>query len=197
MNTPILHRCFVTAKAAILRALSLINTSNPRENFMATTALKGTPVNTNGDLPAVGSTVPTFTLSNVDLSDLTYGDLSGKRVIFNVFPSVDTPTCAQSVRTFNEEAGALENTVVVCVSQDLPFAMARFCGAEGLSNVVSASAFRSTFAEDFGLKLLDSKLAGLTARAIIVLDTDGKVLHTELVPEIANEPDYAAAKAVL
>lgn len=164
---------------------------------MATTALKGTPVNTNADLPAVGSTAPAFTLSNVDLSDLTTASLAGKRVILNVFPSVDTPTCAQSVRTFNEDASQLDNTAVVCVSQDLPFAMARFCGAEGLNNVVSASAFRSTFAEDFGVKLLDSKLAGLTARAIVVLDTDGKVLHTELVPEIANEPDYAAAKAVL
>ena len=164
---------------------------------MATTALKGNPVNTNSDLPAVGTQVPAFTLTNVDLSELNSSELSGKRVILNVFPSVDTPTCAQSVRAFNAEASQLDNTVVVCVSQDLPFAMARFCGAEGLDNVVSASAFRSSFAEDFGLKLLDSKLAGLTARAVIVLDEKGTVLHTELVAEIANEPDYLAAKAVL
>ncbi|HEY7774639.1 MAG TPA: thiol peroxidase [Marinagarivorans sp.] len=164
---------------------------------MAITALKGNPVQTNGDLPVVGSTLPDFTLSKVDLSDLTYSELADKRIIFNIFPSVDTPTCAQSVRTFNEEVGQLDNTVVVCVSQDLPFAMARFCGAEGLDNVISASAFRSTFAEDFGVRLMESKLAGLTARAIIVVDTDGKILHTELVPEISSEPDYAAAKAVL
>lgn len=164
---------------------------------MAITALKGNPVNTNSDLPSVGAQAPAFTLTAVDLTELSSSEFTGKRVILNVFPSVDTPTCAQSVRTFNEEASQLDNTVVVCVSQDLPFAMARFCGAEGLDNVVSASAFRSSFAEDFGLKLLESKLAGLTARAVIVLDEKGTVLHTELVSEIANEPDYSAAKAVL
>lgn len=164
---------------------------------MAITALKGNPVNTNSDLPAVGTQAPAFTLTKVDLSELNSSELTGKRVILNVFPSVDTPTCAQSVRAFNAEASQLDNTVVVCVSQDLPFAMARFCGAEGLDNVVSASAFRSSFADDFGLKLLDSKLAGLTARAVIVLDEKGTVLHTELVAEIANEPNYLAAKAVL
>ena len=164
---------------------------------MAITALKGNPVNTNSDLPTVGAQAPAFTLTAVDLTELSSSELTGKRVILNVFPSIDTPTCAQSVRTFNEEASQLDNTIVVCVSQDLPFAMARFCGAEGLDNVVSASAFRSSFAEDFGLKLLESKLAGLTARAVIVLDEKGTVLHTELVSEIANEPDYSAAKAVL
>jgi thiol peroxidase len=164
---------------------------------MATTALKGTPVSTNSDLPSVGQLAPAFTLCKVDLSDITNAELAGKRVVLNVFPSIDTPTCAQSVRTFNEEASKLENTLVLCVSQDLPFAMARFCGAEGLSNVISASAFRSSFAEDFGLKLLESKLAGLTARAVIVLDVNGAVLHTELVAEIAQEPNYAAALAAL
>lgn len=164
---------------------------------MATTALKGNPVNTSGDLPAVGSTAPAFTLSNTDLSDLTLSSLQGTRVVLNIFPSVDTPTCAQSVRTFNEQASTVANTKVVCISQDLPFAMARFCGAEGLDNVVSASAFRSSFAEDYGVKLLDSKLAGLTARAVIVVDENAKVLHCELVPEIANEPDYDAALKVL
>ena len=164
---------------------------------MATTALKGTPVNTNADLPVVGQQAPAFTLCKVDLSGITNTELAGQRVVLNVFPSIDTPTCAQSVRTFNEEASKLDNTLVLCVSQDLPFAMARFCGAEGLTHVISASAFRSSFAEDFGLKLLESKLAGLTARAVIVLDTNGTVLHTELVPEIAQEPNYAAALAAL
>ena len=117
--------------------------------------------------------------------------------MLNIFPSVDTPTCAQSVRTFNEQASTLTNTKVVCVSQDLPFAMARFCGAEGLDNVVSASAFRSSFAQDYGVKLLESKLAGLTARAVIVLDENAKVLHCELVSEIASEPNYDAALKVL
>lgn len=164
---------------------------------MATTALKGNPVNTSGDLPAVGAVAPAFTLSNTDLSDLTLSSLQGTRVVLNIFPSVDTPTCAQSVRTFNEQASTLTNTKVVCVSQDLPFAMARFCGAEGLDNVVSASAFRSSFAQDYGVKLLESKLAGLTARAVIVLDENAKVLHCELVSEIASEPSYDAALKVL
>lgn len=164
---------------------------------MATTALKGNPVNTSGDLPAVGAAAPAFTLSNTDLSDLTLSSLQGTRVVLNIFPSVDTPTCAQSVRTFNEQASTLTNTKVVCVSQDLPFAMARFCGAEGLDNVVSASAFRSSFAEDYGVKLLESKLAGLTARAVIVLDESAKVLHCELVSEIASEPNYDAALKAL
>lgn len=164
---------------------------------MATTALKGNPVNTSGDLPSVGEAAPAFTLSNTDLSDLTLSSLQGTRVVLNIFPSVDTPTCAQSVRTFNEQASTLTNTKVVCVSQDLPFAMARFCGAEGLDNVVSASAFRSSFAEDYGVKLLESKLAGLTARAVIVLDENAKVLHCELVSEIASEPNYDAALKAL
>lgn len=164
---------------------------------MATTALKGNPVNTSGDLPAVGAKAPAFTLSNTDLSDLTLESLQGTRVVLNIFPSIDTPTCAQSVRTFNEQASKLSNTKVVCVSQDLPFAMARFCGAEGLDNVVSASAFRSSFAADYGVKLLDSKLAGLTARAVIVLDEAGSVLHCELVSEIASEPNYDAALSAL
>lgn len=164
---------------------------------MATTALKGNPVNTSGDLPEVGAKAPAFTLSNTDLSDLTLESLQGTRVVLNIFPSIDTPTCAQSVRTFNEQASKLSNTKVVCVSQDLPFAMARFCGAEGLDNVVSASAFRSSFAADYGVKLLDSKLAGLTARAVIVLDEAGSVLHCELVSEIASEPNYDAALSAL
>ena len=164
---------------------------------MAEVTLGGNPVNTNGDLPAVGSAAPAFTLTAGDLSDLTNADLAGQNVVLNIFPSVDTPTCATSVRTFNERAAGLENTTVVCVSADLPFAQGRFCGAEGIENVSNASAFRSSFGEDFGVTMADSPLAGLFARAVVVLDADGKVLHSQLVGEIAEEPDYDAAIAAL
>lgn len=164
---------------------------------MATVTLKGNPFNTNGNLPATGSKAPGFNLVKTDLSEVSGESLAGKRVVLNIFPSVDTPTCAQSVRTFNAQASSLDNTVVVCASQDLPFALARFCGAEGLSNVIPASAFRSDFAVNYGVKMVDGPLAGLTARAVVVLDTDGKVLHTELVSEIANEPNYDAALKAL
>ncbi|MFC6441404.1 thiol peroxidase [Bowmanella sp. JS7-9] len=164
---------------------------------MASVTLKGNPFNTTGDLPAVGSKAPAFDLVKTDLSPATSADFSGKRVVLNIFPSVDTPTCAQSVRQFNQQASTMDNTAVVCVSMDLPFALARFCGAEGLQNVVPASAFRSSFASDYGVKMVDGPLAGLTARAVVVLNEKGEVLHTELVSEIANEPDYDAALAVL
>ncbi len=164
---------------------------------MAQTALGGTPVNTSGDLPSVGAPTPAFTLTKGDLSDLTPADLAGQRVVLNIFPSVDTPTCAASVRRFNELASSLDNTSVVCVSADLPFAQGRFCGAEGLDKVQTASSFRSDFGSAYGVSLADGKLAGLLARAVVVLDTDGTVLHSQLVPEIANEPDYDAAVASL
>ena len=164
---------------------------------MAHTALGGNPVNTVGDLPEVGSSAPQFTLTKGDLGNLTNADLSGQRVILNIFPSVDTPTCANSVRKFNELASSLDNTAVVCVSADLPFAQGRFCGAEGLSNVTTASTFRSGFGGDYGVTLADSVLAGLLARAIVVVDESGTVVHTELVSEIANEPNYDAALAAL
>lgn len=164
---------------------------------MATVTLKGNPFHTNSNLPAVGSKAPTFNLVKTDLSEVSDASLAGKRVVLNIFPSVDTPTCAQSVRTFNAQASNLDNTVVVCASQDLPFALARFCGAEGLNNVIPASAFRSDFAEKYGVKMVDGPLAGLTARAVVVLGTDGKVLHSELVSEIADEPNYDAALKVL
>lgn len=160
---------------------------------MASVTLKGNPQNTNGELPPVGQQAPNFTLVNTDLSELQLSDFQGKRIVLNIFPSVDTPTCAQSVRHFNAEASALNNTEVVCVSQDLPFALARFCGAEGLDQVTTASAFRSSFAEDYGVRLTDGPLAGLTARAVVIVDEQGKVLHTELVPEISSEPNYQAA----
>lgn len=164
---------------------------------MATVTLKGNPFNTNGNVPVVGSKAPAFTLVKTDLSEVSSSDLAGKRVVLNIFPSVDTPTCAQSVRTFNVQASELENTVVICASHDLPFALARFCGAEGLDKVIPASAFRSNFASDYGVKLVDGPLTGLTARAVVVLDGEGKVLHTELVSEVAHEPNYDAALKVL
>jgi len=163
---------------------------------MAQTALGGNTVNTVGDLPSVGSS-PSFSLTKGDLSEVTPADYAGKRVILNIFPSVDTPTCAKSVRTFNERATSLDNTVVLCVSADLPFAQGRFCGAEGLENVQTASSFRSDFGKEFGVGLADGKLSGLLARAVVVLDEQGKVTYTELVPEIANEPDYDSAVAAL
>lgn len=164
---------------------------------MATVTMKGSPVRTVGELPATGSTAPAFELVGTDLSPVTSADLAGQRVVLSIFPSVDTGTCAMSVRRFNERAGSLEGTSVVCVSMDLPFAQARFCGAEGLDRVVPASAFRSSFGEDYGARLVDGPMAGLLARAVVVLDADGTVLHSQLVPELSEEPDYDAALAVL
>ena len=164
---------------------------------MAQITFHDNPVHTSGDLPAVGQTAPAFNLTAGDLSDKTLADFAGKRKVLNIFPSVDTGVCAQSVRTFKQRASSLNNAVVLCISADLPFAQARFCGAEGLDNVVNLSTFRSSFAADYGVALTDSPLRGLTARAVVVLDENDKVLHSELVAEIANEPDYDAALAVL
>ena len=164
---------------------------------MAETALGGNPVHTVGDLPAVGSKIPDFSLTADNLSDVTPAYFAGKNLVLNIFPSIDTPTCATSVRTFNQRAAGLDNTVVLCVSADLPFAQKRFCGAEGIENVKTGSTFRSGFGEQFGVTLADSRMAGLLARAVVVVGPDGKVTYTELVPEIANEPDYDAALAAL
>ncbi|GAB3710124.1 thiol peroxidase [Mariniluteicoccus flavus] len=164
---------------------------------MATTAFKGTPVHTVGDLPAQGTTAPDTTLTGTDLADVRPADFSGKRLVLNIFPSVDTGTCATSVRRFNEIAAGLDNTAVLCVSADLPFALKRFCGAEGIENVTSASTFRSDFGDTFGVRMTDGPLAGLMARSVVVLDTDGSVIHSQLVDEIASEPDYDAAVAAL
>lgn len=160
---------------------------------MAEVTLGGNPVHTVGELPAVGDTVPPFTVTGGDLSDVTNESFAGKRLVLNIFPSIDTATCATSVRTFNARAAELDNTAVLCVSADLPFAMSRFCGAEGLSNVAVASTFRSDFGDQLGVKLADGKLAGLMARAVVVVDESGTVVHSQLVPEIAQEPDYDAA----
>ena len=165
---------------------------------MAQVTLKGNPVQVNGQLPQAGSKAPAFSLVAGNLSDVTLQDFAGKRKILNIFPSVDTPTCATSVRKFNAQANELNNTVVLCISADLPFAQARFCGAEGLDKVVTLSTMRgAAFLQDYGVAFATGPLVGLTARAVIVLDEQDKVLHSELVPEVAQEPDYAAALAVL
>ncbi len=164
---------------------------------MVQVTLRGNPCNTNGELPEVGSTAPGFSLVGSDLSDVTSESLAGKNVVLNIFPSVDTATCAQSVRSFNEKAGGRDGTVVLCVSEDLPFAAKRFCGAEGIENVLTGSGFRGDFAKDYGVELLDGPLAGLMARSVVVLDGEGKVVYTQLVSEIAEEPDYDAALAAL
>ncbi|MBM2885308.1 thiol peroxidase [Chromobacterium amazonense] len=165
---------------------------------MATVTLRGNPVEVAGKLPAKGEQAPALQLTGADLAEVSLASYAGKRKILNIFPSVDTPTCATSVRKFNEKAAALADTVVLCVSADLPFAQKRFCGAEGIENVVTLSTFRNAgFAEAYGVKLASGPLAGLTARAVVVLDADDKVLHSQLVGEIADEPDYAAALAAL
>ena len=163
---------------------------------MATTAFKGNPVKTAGDLPAAGASAPAFDLVGDGLSALTSADVPG-RVVLNIFPSIDTGVCAASVRKFNELAASLDNTTVVNVSKDLPFAQARFCGAEGIDKVKVGSAFRSSFGEDYGVTMTDGPMAGLLARSVVVLDADGKVVHSELVPEITQEPDYDAAVKAL
>lgn len=162
---------------------------------MATTALGGNPVQTVGDLPAVGTSAPTFELAGADFSAVVLPE--GQRAVLNIFPSIDTGVCAASVRKFNELAAGLDNTTVINVSQDLPPALGRFCGAEGIDNVQVGSGFRSSFGDDYGVKMADGKLAGLFARSVVVVGADGTVLHSELVPEIATEPDYDAAVAAL
>lgn len=161
---------------------------------MAQITLRGNPINTVGELPAVGSKAPGFSLVGGDLAAVTSEQFAGKPVVLNIFPSIDTPVCATSVRTFNERAAGAGATVVN-VSKDLPFAQARFCGAEGIENVKTASAFRDSFGEDYGVTLTDGPMAGLLARAIVVIGADGNVAYTELVPEIAQEPNYDAALA--
>ncbi len=165
---------------------------------MATVTLAGNPVTVQGDFPQTGTTAKPFSLVNKDLTDVTLSSFAGKRKVLNIFPSVDTSVCASSVRRFNEAASKLENTVVLCISADLPFAQARFCGAEGLDNVVTLSTLRgSEFKQAYGVNIVDGVLAGLTARAVVVLDEANKVLHAELVDEITHEPNYDAALNVL
>ncbi len=165
---------------------------------MATVTLRGNPVNVGGNFPKVGDSAPDFNLTAGDLSDVSLASYAGKRKVLNIVPSLDTPTCAQSARVFNEKASAMSNTVVLVIAADLPFAMSRFCGAEGLKDVVALSTFRGKdFHTKYGVDISDGPLRGLTARSVVVLDENNKVKHAELVPEIAQEPNYDAALAVL
>lgn len=160
---------------------------------MATITFQGKPLNTSGELPAVGTTAPDFSLVSGKLQNVSLSSYKGKTKIVSIVPSLDTPTCAASTRIFNQKAGNLENTVVLIVSADLPFAQGRFCESEGLKDVIPLSSFRSNFAEDYGVKIVDTILAGLTTRAIVIIDADNKVVYTELVAEVADEPDYESA----
>ena len=165
---------------------------------MATVTLRGNPVNVGGNFPKVGDSAPDFNLTASDLSDVTLASYAGKRKVLNIVPSLDTPTCAKSTRVFNEKASAMSNTVVLVIAADLPFAMSRFCGAEGLKDVVALSTFRGKdFHTKYGVDIADGPLRGLTARGVVVLDEKNKVKHAELVPEIAQEPNYDAALAAL
>lgn len=165
---------------------------------MSQITLGGQAVNTIGNLPSVKSKAPAFTLVKQDLSELSLSDLKGKNVILNIFPSLDTSTCAASVRKFNKEAASLSNTVILAVSADLPFAAGRFCTTEGIENVIPVSVFRDqAFARDYGVLLVDGPLKGLLARSLVVINPEGEVVHTELVSEIKDEPNYEAALTIL
>ena len=165
---------------------------------MAQVTFKGEGIQTIGELPRVGEQAPDFVLTKTNLSDVSLTDLAGKRVVLNIFPSVDTSVCATTVRRFNAEINKVDNAIVLCVSLDLPFAHARFCGAEGLDNVISVSELRDRhFGDRYGVRIVDGPLAGLLARAVVILDENGKVLYTQLVPDIAEEPDYDAAMSKL
>lgn len=164
---------------------------------MANVTFRNEPTTTSGELPTVGSAIPSFELVGGDMGAVRDTDFTGKRLVLNIFPSLDTGVCAESVRKFNKLAADFDDTVVLCISKDLPFAQQRFCAAEGIDNVVSASAFRSTFGEDYGVIMQGSPIEGLLARSVVVTDTNHNIVHTELVGEIANEPDYDAAKEAL
>ena len=161
---------------------------------MTTITRKGLEIEISGDLPPVGSSAPSFSLVTTDLADVVLGDYSGRKVLLNIFPSIDTPTCAKSVRAFNEKAASMDNAVVLCISPDLPFAHKRFCEVENIDNVIALSTFRSPdFGLVYGVTMTSSPRKGLLARAIVVIDEAGKIVHTELVPELTQEPDYQAA----
>ncbi|GAA4272098.1 thiol peroxidase [Aquimarina gracilis] len=165
---------------------------------MATITLKGNEIHTNGTLPEIGQKAPDFELVSGDLSISKLSDYKGTRVILNVFPSIDTGICAASARTFNKEASSLNNTKVLCVSRDLPFAQGRFCAAEGLEDVINLSDFKTgQFGKDYGLEIIDGPMQGLHSRAVVILDEEGSVLYTEQIPEIVQEPDYTAALKIL
>lgn len=171
--------------------------TNIKIKTMATVTLQGNEIHTIGNLPNIGESLKDFTLVGSDLQDKTLSDFAGKKIILNIFPSIDTGTCAASARHFNVEATNLDNTVVINVSKDLPFALGRFCAAEGLNNVETLSDFRGTFGEDYGVTFTDEPLKGLLSRAVVIADEKGKVIYTEQVSEIVNEPNYEAALAAL
>jgi len=163
---------------------------------MTTITLEGNEINTVGDLPVSGSKAPEFTLTNAELAEVSLSDFSGKKIIMNIFPSIDTGVCAESTRKFNAAAGSLDNTVVLCISADLPFALSRLCGAENLDNVITLSTFRNPeFGDNYKVRIIDGPIAGLMSRAVLVTDTEGTVIYSQQVPEITEEPDYDAALA--
>ncbi len=165
---------------------------------MTTITLEGNEINTVGELPATGSKAPEFTLTNAELAEVSLSDFSEKNIIMNIFPSIDTGVCAESTRKFNAAAGSLDDTVVLCISADLPFALSRFCGAENLANVVTLSTFRNPeFGDNYRLRIMDGPIAGLMSRAVVVIGTDGNISYSQQVPEITEEPDYDAALASL
>lgn len=165
---------------------------------MAEITFKQNPVNTSGNIPAAGNAAPDFSLTGADLGDVTLNSYKGKKLVLNIFPSIDTGVCATSVRKFNEKAASLDNTAVLCISRDLPFAQSRFCGAEGLSDVVTLSEMKDrSFGSAYGMEMVDGPLKGLLARGVVVVDEEGKVVYSELVPEIAQEPDYEKALQAL
>lgn len=161
---------------------------------MATITIEGNEIHTVGELPAIGSDAPAFTLTNSEMGEISLADYAGRKVILNIFPSIDTGVCAESTRRFNTAGGSLDNTDVLCISADLPFALSRFCGAENLNNVITLSTFRNPeFGNDYGVTITDGPIRGLNSRAIVIIDENGKVIYTEQVPEIVQEPDYDAA----
>jgi thiol peroxidase len=168
-----------------------------RDTQMARITFQGKPLHTSGEIPQTGSKAPDFILTNAKLADISLGDFKGKRKVLNIIPSLDTPICAASARKFNEKAASLTNTVVLLVSADLPFAQCRFCEAEGIKNAIALSGFRSDFAVVYGVKLIDTFLAGLMARVVIIVDEEDNIIYTQLVSELADEPDYESALAVL
>jgi thiol peroxidase len=165
---------------------------------MTTITRQGIEIEISGNLPPIGTAAPPFSLAATDLADVGLSDFAGKKVILNIFPSIDTPTCAKSVRAFNEQAAAMDNTVVLCISPDLPYAHKRFCEVENIDNVIALSTFRTPeFGRDYGVTMISTQRRGLLARAVVVIDEKGKVIYTELVPELTREPDYQAALRVI